>query len=65
MCSSGLKDKQRDFYKSCVFFWLQGVGSAINKLNDVVAMIAEVRSIAQAMELAPRIVSENLRTISY
>jgi hypothetical protein len=30
-----------------------------------VAMIAEVRSIAQAMELAPRIVSETLRTISY
>ncbi|KAJ0799266.1 putative aldolase-type TIM barrel, thiamine phosphate synthase superfamily [Helianthus annuus] len=29
-----------------------GVGSAINKLNDVVAMIAEVRSIADSLGLA-------------
>lgn len=27
----------------------QGVGSAINRLNDVVAMIAEVRSIADSL----------------
>ncbi|KAH6759450.1 hypothetical protein C2S51_019685 [Perilla frutescens var. frutescens] len=29
-----------------------GVGSAINKLNDVVAMIAEVKSIAEALDLS-------------
>ncbi|KAF5782244.1 hypothetical protein HanRHA438_Chr11g0506061 [Helianthus annuus] len=29
-----------------------GVGSEINKLNDVVAMIAEVRSIADSLGLA-------------
>lgn len=35
-----------------VWFWtLQGVGSAVNKLNDVVAMIAEVRSIANSLVL--------------
>ncbi|KAL2467384.1 Uncharacterized protein Adt_43235 [Abeliophyllum distichum] len=30
-----------------------GVGSAVNKLNDVVAMIAEVKSIAESMALSP------------
>lgn len=30
---------------------LQGIGSAVNKLNDVVAMIAEVRSIADSMSI--------------
>jgi hypothetical protein len=48
-----------------LFYCLQGVGSAINKLNDVVAMIAEVRSIAQAMGLASRNASENLRTVHH
>ena len=28
---------------------MQGVGSAVNKLNNVVAMIAEVRSIADSL----------------
>lgn len=28
------------------------MGSAINKLNDVVAMIAEVRSIANSLEVS-------------
>ena len=28
---------------------MQGVGSAVNKLNDVVAMIAEVKSIAESL----------------
>lgn len=31
---------------------MQGVGSAINKLNDVVAMIAEVRSIADSLGIS-------------
>lgn len=28
---------------------MQGVGSAVNKLNDVVAMIAEVKNIAESL----------------
>lgn len=31
---------------------MQGVGSAVNKLNDVVAMIAEVRSIADSLGIS-------------
>ena len=31
---------------------MQGVGSAINKLNNVVAMIAEVRSIANSLGIS-------------
>jgi hypothetical protein len=54
------------FFTRAVFSaWLQGVGSAVNKLNDVVAMIAEVRSIAQAMGLPSRNVSENLRSVHH
>ncbi|AQK88539.1 uncharacterized protein LOC100191573 isoform 1 [Zea mays] len=64
MCSSGLSSVTAPMAVTAGAAGV-GVGSAINKLNDVVAMIAEVRSIAQAMELAPRIVSETLRTISY
>ena len=33
---------------------MQGVGSAINKLNDVVAMIAQVRSISNSLASAGR-----------
>ncbi|KAE8713072.1 putative Cation proton exchanger [Hibiscus syriacus] len=29
----------------------QGVGSAVNKLNDVIAMVAEVRSIAESLKM--------------
>ena len=60
------KNQRCDFDSSrSLFFWLQGVGSSVNKLNDVVAMIAEVRSIAQAMGLDSRNVSENLRTVHH
>ena len=45
--------------------WLQGVGSAINKLNDVVAMIAEVRSISEALGTASRNMSDGLRTVHH
>lgn len=31
---------------------VKGVGSAINKLNDVVAMIAEVKTIAESLNLS-------------
>lgn len=34
---------------------MQGVGSAINKLNDVVAMIAEVRSISDSLASAGKV----------
>lgn len=34
---------------------MQGVGSAVNKLNDVVAMIAEVKSIAESLNSLTRI----------
>ncbi|TYG66251.1 hypothetical protein ES288_D06G252800v1 [Gossypium darwinii] len=30
----------------------KGVGSAVNKLNDVIAMVAEVRSIAESLKMA-------------
>lgn len=33
---------------------MQGVGSAVNKLNDVVAMVAEVTSIAQSLSSLTR-----------
>ena len=33
---------------------MQGVGSAINKLNDIVAMIAEVRSISNSLASAEK-----------
>jgi selenophosphate synthetase-related protein len=49
----------------CSPLWLQGVGSAINKLNDVVAMIAEVRSIAEALGTSSRNMSEDLRTVHH
>ncbi|KAG0519237.1 hypothetical protein BDA96_09G247200 [Sorghum bicolor] len=64
MCSSGLSSVTAPMAVTAGAAGV-GVGSAINKLNDVVAMIAEVRSIAQAMGLAPRIVSENLRTVRH
>lgn len=31
---------------------IQGVGSAINKLNDAIAMVAEVRNIAESLSTA-------------
>lgn len=35
-----------------VMFLIQGVGSAINKLNDVVAMVAEVRSLVDSLNMS-------------
>ncbi|CAL4901789.1 unnamed protein product [Urochloa decumbens] len=64
MCSSGLSSVTAPMAVTAGAAGV-GVGSAINKLNDVVAMIAEVRSIAQAMGLASRNVSENLRTVHH
>ena len=39
----------KEIAKLLVLIQMQGVGSAVNKLNDVVAMIAEVKSIAESL----------------
>ncbi|XP_062219454.1 uncharacterized protein ycf23-like [Phragmites australis] len=64
MCSSGLSSVTAPMAVTAGAAGV-GVGSAVNKLNDVVAMIAEVRSIAQAMGLPSRNVSEHLRTVHH
>ncbi|KAL6618772.1 hypothetical protein ACP70R_033911 [Stipagrostis hirtigluma subsp. patula] len=64
MCSSGLSSVTAPMAVTAGAAGV-GVGSAVNKLNDVVAMIAEVRSIAQSMGLASRNMSENLRTVHH
>ncbi|XP_047307932.1 uncharacterized protein ycf23-like [Impatiens glandulifera] len=51
MCSSGLSAVTAPMAIAAGAAGV-GVGSAINKLNDVVAMIAEVRSIADSMNLS-------------
>lgn len=43
---------------------MQGIGSAVNKLNDVVAMIAEVKSIAEALGLSTKDVTKDSTTVS-
>ncbi|KAK3158304.1 hypothetical protein QOZ80_2AG0135380 [Eleusine coracana subsp. coracana] len=64
MCSSGLSSVTAPMAVTAGAAGV-GVGSAVNKLNDVVAMIAEVRSIAQAMGLPSRTVSEHLRSVHH
>ncbi|GJN21441.1 hypothetical protein PR202_gb08913 [Eleusine coracana subsp. coracana] len=64
MCSSGLSSVTAPMAVTAGAAGV-GVGSAVNKLNDVVAMIAEVRSIAQAMGLPSRNVSEHLRSVHH
>ncbi|KAK4386488.1 putative protein ycf23 [Sesamum angolense] len=51
MCSSGLSSVTAPLAITAGASGV-GVGSAINKLNDVVAMIAEVKSIAESMSLS-------------
>ncbi|KAL0321353.1 UNVERIFIED_CONTAM: putative protein ycf23 [Sesamum radiatum] len=51
MCSSGLSSVTAPLAITAGASGV-GVGSAINKLNDVVAMIAEVKSIAESMNLS-------------
>ncbi|EMS51555.1 Uncharacterized protein ycf23 [Triticum urartu] len=63
MCASGLSSVTAPMAVTAGAAGV-GVGSAINKLNDVVAMIAEVRSIAEALGTkASRNVSEDLRRV--
>uniref|UniRef100_A0ACD5U0I5 Uncharacterized protein n=1 Tax=Avena sativa TaxID=4498 RepID=A0ACD5U0I5_AVESA len=64
MCASGLSSVTAPMAVTAGAAGV-GVGSAINKLNDVVAMIAEVRSIAEALGTASRTVSEDLRTVHH
>ncbi|KAK1382068.1 hypothetical protein POM88_019803 [Heracleum sosnowskyi] len=51
MCSSGLSAVTAPMAITAGAAGV-GVGSAINKLNDVIAMIAEVRSIANSLEVS-------------
>ncbi|KAK6154862.1 hypothetical protein DH2020_009110 [Rehmannia glutinosa] len=54
MCSSGLSSVTAPMAITAGASGV-GVGSAINKLNDVVAMIAEVKSIAESLGLSTRV----------
>eukprot|EP00262_Sarcandra_glabra_P006036 TRINITY_DN1805_c0_g3_i1.p2 TRINITY_DN1805_c0_g3~~TRINITY_DN1805_c0_g3_i1.p2 ORF type:complete len:173 (-),score=37.66 TRINITY_DN1805_c0_g3_i1:78-596(-) len=51
MCSSGLSAVTAPMALTAGAAGV-GVGSAVNKLNDVIAMIAEVKSIADSLSLA-------------
>ncbi|KAK1698777.1 hypothetical protein QYE76_015474 [Lolium multiflorum] len=64
MCASGLSSVTAPMAVTAGAAGV-GVGSAINKLNDVVAMIAEVRSIAEALGTSSRNMSEDLRTVHH
>ncbi|KAF3793103.1 Uncharacterized protein EJ110_NYTH02530 [Nymphaea thermarum] len=61
LCSSGLSSVTAPMALAAGAAGV-GVGSAVNKLNDVVAMIAEVKSLANALRLERISVSEEVRT---
>ncbi|KAL5577194.1 hypothetical protein UlMin_018893 [Ulmus minor] len=62
MCSSGLSTVTAPMAIAAGAAGV-GVGSAINKLNDVVAMIAEVRSIADSLESAGRLTASEEQSL--
>ncbi|THU59440.1 hypothetical protein C4D60_Mb07t02170 [Musa balbisiana] len=62
MCSSGLSAVTAPMALTAGAAGV-GVGSAVNKLNDVVAMIAEVKSIAESLGLLSRCASEELSSV--
>ncbi|XP_008798305.2 uncharacterized protein ycf23-like [Phoenix dactylifera] len=62
MCSSGLSAVTAPMAITAGAAGV-GVGSAVNKLNDVIAMIAEVKSIADSLGLSTRCVSEEFRIL--
>ncbi|KAJ6822276.1 uncharacterized protein M6B38_388575 [Iris pallida] len=63
MCSSGLSAVTAPMAITAGAAGV-GIGSAVNKLNDIVAMIAEVRSIADSLGLSTtRTRFEDLRTV--
>ncbi|KAM0945953.1 putative aldolase-type TIM barrel [Dioscorea sansibarensis] len=64
MCSSGLSSVTAPMALTAGAAGV-GVGSAVNKLNDLIAMIAEVRSIADSLGLPISHVSEEQRTAYY
>ncbi|KAJ0971682.1 hypothetical protein J5N97_019641 [Dioscorea zingiberensis] len=64
MCSSGLSSVTAPMALTAGAAGV-GVGSAVNKLNDLIAMIAEVRSIADSLGLPISNVSEEARTACY
>lgn len=64
MCASGLSSVTAPMAVTAGAAGV-GVGSAVNRLNDIVAMIAEVKSIAEALGAASRNVSEDLRTVHH
>ncbi|CAN6452983.1 unnamed protein product [Victoria cruziana] len=61
LCSSGLSSVTAPMALAAGAAGV-GVGSAVNKLNDVVAMIAEVKSIADALRMERSSVTEEVRT---
>lgn len=64
MCASGLSSVTAPMAVTAGAAGV-GVGSAVNKLNDAVAMIAEVRSIAEALGTASRNLTETPRTVHH
>nr|XP_010924362.1 uncharacterized protein ycf23 isoform X2 [Elaeis guineensis] len=62
MCSSGLSAVTAPMAITAGAAGV-GVGSAVNKLNDVIAMIAEVKNIADSLGLSTRCVSEEFRIV--
>ncbi|KAJ3670776.1 hypothetical protein LUZ60_008202 [Juncus effusus] len=63
MCSSGLSSVTAPMAISAGAAGV-GVGSAINRLNDVVAMIAEVKSISEALGIQARDLSHLTRSVT-
>nr|CAD1823797.1 unnamed protein product [Ananas comosus var. bracteatus] len=63
MCSSGLSAVTAPMALTAGAAGV-GIGSAVNKLNDVVAMIAEVKSIAEALGLSTKDVTKDSTTVS-
>ncbi|KAG6505086.1 hypothetical protein ZIOFF_037434 [Zingiber officinale] len=61
MCSSGLSAVTAPMALTAGAAGV-GVGSAVNRLNDVVAMIAEVKTIAESLVLPARLSSEQMQS---
>ncbi|KAL5230591.1 hypothetical protein ABZP36_029367 [Zizania latifolia] len=64
MCASGLSSVTAPMAVTAGAAGV-GVGSAVNKLNDVVAMIAVVKSISEALGSTSRNVPDSFRTVHH
>ncbi|KAG9447979.1 hypothetical protein H6P81_014107 [Aristolochia fimbriata] len=62
MCSSGLSAVTAPMALTAGAAGV-GIGSAVNKLNDVIAMIAEVKCIANSLDLSNSYRVEDLKTV--